>query len=461
MIPGVLALLGPIGVAFLVLLRPGFSGPLLRVNAALSVGLGLGTAFCVHFLGLVLGFTGWQLLVADAALLLGLAGLFLGLVGQQRHGQDALALPQEPRSAWATAARVIFLVLLLGGLYRFALDCWASPHGDWDAWAIWNLRARFLFRAGDSWRAAFSPLLPWSHPDYPLLVPVTVVRAWLHDGHETTLIPQLVAGLFTFGTVGLLVAAVTLLRGPTQGYLASCILLGTVGFIDLGSAQYADVPLAYFLLAVAVLLALHDRGQGTITLPVLAGFVTGLAAWTKNEGQLFAVVVVAVRIVALFRTAGAPACCREMGAFFLGLLPPLALLVSFKLLLAPPSDLIAAQSWATTLPKLTDGGRYLLILGTFAGQLALLGPAAIPVLVGYFLLLGRCCDAPLRRSAGQLFLVLALMLAGYFVVYLTSPWDNVAIHLGTSLDRLLLQLWPTALFTFFLLVASPLSPGEP
>jgi hypothetical protein len=457
MIPGVLALLGPIGVAFLALLRLGFSGPLLPVNAALSVGLGLGTAFCVHFLGLVLGFAGWQLLVADAALLLGLAGLFLGLVGQQRA---ALALPGEPLSAWTTGARVIFLVLLLGGVYRFVLDCWGSPHGDWDAWAIWNLRARFLFRAGDSWRETFSPFLLWSHPDYPLLVPVTVARAWLHDGHETTVIPQLVAGLFTFGTVGLLVAAVTLLRGPLQGYLAGCVLLGTVGFIDLGSAQYADVPLAYFLLAVAVLLALHDRQQGPITLPVLAGFMTGLAAWTKNEGQLFAIVVVGVRVVTILRTAGVRACCREMGAFFLGLLLPLALLVSFKLLLAPPSDLIAAQSWATTLPKLTDGGRYLLILGTFAGQLALLGPAAIPVLVGYFLLLGRCRATPLRCSAGQLFLVLALMLAGYFVVYLTSPWDNVAIHLGTSLDRLLLQLWPTALFAFFLLVASPLSPGE-
>ncbi len=31
----------------------------------------------------------------------------------------------------------------------------ASPHGEWDAWAIWNQHARFLFRGGgsDAWRA--------------------------------------------------------------------------------------------------------------------------------------------------------------------------------------------------------------------------------------------------------------------------------------------------------------------
>jgi hypothetical protein len=49
---------------------------------------------------------------------------------------------------------------------------------------------------------------------------------------------------------------------------------------------------------------------------------------------------------------------------------------------------------------------------------------------------------------------LGLTLAGYAFVYLTTPQD-LAWHLRTSLHRLLLQLWPSALFVFFLLVKTP------
>src|SRR5207237_5909321 len=37
----------------------------------------------------------------------------------------------------------------------------AAPHGAWDAWAIWNLRARFLFLGGVHWRDAFSKAIDW------------------------------------------------------------------------------------------------------------------------------------------------------------------------------------------------------------------------------------------------------------------------------------------------------------
>ena len=49
--------------------------------------------------------------------------------------------------------------------------------------------------------------------------------------------------------------------------------------------------------------------------------------------------------------------------------------------------------------------------------------------------------------------MLALMLAGYFVVCLTTP-VKLAFHLQTSLSRLLLQLWPSAVFVFFTVQAA-------
>ena len=44
--------------------------------------------------------------------------------------------------------------------------------------------------------------------------------------------------------------------------------------------------------------------------------------------------------------------------------------------------------------------------------------------------------------------VLGIVLLGYYIVYLTTPWI-LEDHLRSSLDRLLIQLWPS-----FLLVVS-------
>lgn len=415
-----LALLGPV-LVFLALRWRGAQGRTL-FDAALAVGLGLGATGCAHYVALVTGLPilPWEVLALLGAVVVGRAAL-------------PVASP-EPIPHWVV---VTVGVLLVCALYRFVVGCWASPEGDWDAWAIWNLRARFLHRGGDAWAETFSPLIPWSHPDYPLLVPLTVARGWSFAG-ETPLVPQCVGGLFTFGTVALLVATLTLLRGATQGLLAGCVLLGTVGFIDLGHAQYADVPLGYYLLATASVLVLHDRHPSRGLL-VLAGFLAGCAAWTKNEGALFVVAVVGVRLLSAR---------RDVPALLLGLLLPLALLAHFKLTLAPPNDLVAEASRPALFARLSDLWRYLEIAGWFVQYLLLLGPGAIVVLFAYGLLVGWRQDS----SAVRVGLVLAVMLAGYFVVYLNSPWESVAQHIATSLDRLLLQLLPMALLGFFLVV---------
>ena len=51
-------------------------------------------------------------------------------------------------------------------------------------------------------------------------------------------------------------------------------------------------------------------------------------------------------------------------------------------------------------------------------------------------------------------LLIVLMLGGYFMVYVFSPYDSVQGYIGGSLDRLYLQLWPACLF---ILATVPLS----
>src|SRR5678816_2584801 len=68
------------------------------------------------------------------------------------------------------------------------------------------------------------------------------------------------------------------------------ILLATTGFLTDGPWQYADVPLAfYYLAAFATLLLADAESRGRIV--AMAGLAAGFAAWTKDEGLLFALVL--------------------------------------------------------------------------------------------------------------------------------------------------------------------------
>jgi hypothetical protein len=51
-------------------------------------------------------------------------------------------------------------------------------------------------------------------------------------------------------------------------------------------------------------------------------------------------------------------------------------------------------------------------------------------------------------------LALLLQLFGYMFIYLLTPYD-LAWHVNTSIERLLLHLFPTGLFLFFYATKSP------
>ena len=249
-------------------------------------------------------------------------------------------------------------------------------------------------------------------------------------------------------------AGTALLRTPAQGCLAGIVLEATPYYVEITTAQYADVPLAFYFLASVLLFELYDRADvKSFRLPLLAGLLTGMAAWTKNEGQLFLVATLLARGVAALR-GGAPWRTRgaEWLAFAAGLAPLLACLAYFKLRVALPNDLVKGQSLSATWERITTPRRYdVIAVGALAaaGRLLLGAGAALPL---YAFLLGRAPKPP--RQGWHSAMVLAVMLIGYALVYLTTPHD-VGWHVGSSADRLLLQLWPTALLLFFLRVAAP------
>jgi hypothetical protein len=419
------------------------------LHLALAMGLAPGLTSCLWFVWLAwLGMPGRGYLGAEAGLLLLTAAAW-------RRWLEPRPFPATASAARPALMRVAALVLTLLGLsalVSFTANSLTHPHGSWDAVSIWNLHARFLSAGGDRWIDFFRHGACGWHGDYPLLLPATVARLASVAGALRPSAGVLVGFWFALATVLLCAATVGCVRGTNQALLAAIALLGTSFFVQQSSNQYADVPLAWCMLAAVSALVLHDETGGSAAgWLVLAGAATGLAAWTKNEGMSFVLVIVALRTIAAVRRRDA---LRGALLFAAGLLPILLVVAYFKLALAPANDLVTGQGLRATSARLLDAGRYVQISAALIAALPRMLKGLLFVLPAYFALMGTT-DARRGRSGARLALtVYALMLVSYFAVYVVTPYD-LAWHLETSARRLLLQLWPGALVGFFLLVAAP------
>ena len=258
-----------------------------------------------------------------------------------------------------------------------------------------------------------------------------------------------------------MVTAVAAERRWSLGLLAGMVLLGTVRLLRWGALQYADVPLAFFFLATVWLLSCHDErrtaraGLASTGILALAGLMLGLAAWTKNEGLLFSAAVLVVRGTLLTAQLGWRQSLRESLLVLAGAVPLLLVVLLFKSQARATNDLVAGLGLTATTGRLLDPARHLTICRAFIGggfQVAHIFAAIIPLCV---LLLGRRNPTTADRlSFGFVVGVLGLMLGAYFTAYLTTPYE-LNWHLSTSVDRLLVQLWPLSVLAIFRQLRAP------
>lgn len=448
--------------------REARAGADLLLRVALAVGFGLGIVSLIFFLSLLFHFD--HLLIADFAV----SAILLMICFLLRRKSAGSQTPTSHQAGAPSASllnrtmTIAFVLTLVGALYSAVMRMLANPHGEgWDAFAIWNLHARFLFRGGANWRDGFTALLPGSHPDYPLLLPAAVAHFWKFLGYESTAVPAAIGFLFTFSTVGMLSAALSILRGRTAALLGAIALLATPSFIEQGTAQYADVPLSFFMLATIVLLIFHsdqarkDSSRPHSGLLALAGIAVGFAAWTKNEGLLFLCALLIARglMAALNRTRSQghsevrATAFRQLATLIIAAAPLLLLIACFKHSIAPQSELFPDS---VALHKLLDPARYWAIVKWYCKGFFLFGRWLIPgtlLLVGLWFVAGRE-DRKCEPAFSAAVLSLLLTLAGFFAIYLITPYD-LYWHLRFSLYRLILQLWPSTIFLYFLKVKLP------
>lgn len=425
-----------------------------RLKLALSPAFGLGLSSCIFSVSLFV--------IGEATLLTGLVEclLLLGLVAVSRRRSigQLIAVEEEKTldldwTKWTVGLAVALAVLISISLIGYVYQNIAFPNGSSDAVSIWNGRALSVFTSGQSWPKSLANDCAF-HPDYPLLIPGAVARLWTALGDANPYVPGVIAGIFYFSLLATVFVGMRQLRGLEVGLIFTVFMLASTEVTYVSARQLADVPLAFYWLSTLLFFALQDKNLNTERYSMLAGVSAGLGGWTKNEGVLFLVAVVVVRALVVWRARGREIFLKQGGSFFLGALPFVLLLITFKIVYAPSNDLVAGQS-AQVLEQLTDVSRHSLIFSELGDTLLYFSNEKISFpgfLLAYLLAVGISKNLN-KVSFFSVVGTITLVSAGYWYVYLTTPW-SLAWHLRTSLSRLLVQLWPCILFAFVLLIQS-------
>ncbi|QRQ99800.1 hypothetical protein [Dyadobacter sandarakinus] len=319
------------------------------------------------------------------------------------------------------------IVVIVSLLATIRLIKFSHHWGDWDAWAIWNVHGKFLAYS-EHWTNMFSPHLASSHPDYPLMLPTLLALGFKSFGVESAIVPLILACVIFCGIIAATYYHLTQTRGFIVGIGAVTILLLDKDFVRIAASQYSDTLLAFFIL-VSLILYQQRSFSGRLNY-ILLGFLVGSCVWIKNEGQLYFLIFTLFFILYERKWIGTK-------WYFVGALVPIAVLVHFKLYLAPSNDIFNHNRDLSVFHLVTDVQRYIIISKTM-----------ILTLLKYYwviLLLSAICIFTRKQILNNFsLLVLTALLLGYCAVYLITP-NDLQWHLNQSIDRLIHHVYPSLL----------------
>lgn len=277
------------------------------------------------------------------------------------------------------------------------------PSGQYDAVVFWNVKARYIAQSGDPSLVFRLPFV--AHTDYPPLVPMLVGFGWQVFGYYP-LVPIIIHGAF--------LAGMTVILGLSLPFALA--LIATITAAPFAAQQYADLPLAFFVMAAFS----AYRWQRS---DMLIGLLFGLAFLTKNEGILLT--GCALVVITLERR-------RIPFGILAGLSIPALALILFRMFVATaPNDLMSSDG---IFERLFDLDRYAIIFRYAWDHLFQWRLSALIVIL-------IVAGAYRRRVDRTLMGFVMLAVIGYTLIYALTPHD-LDWHLSTSFDRLVLHLFP-------------------
>jgi len=379
-------------------------------------------------LGLIINFTLLFLLPLHLSclmiFLLGSAALVYLLIKRKTRSRDRLKM-----LSFRSAMVVVFFLLIL-------LSTLAYPIQAWDARSIWFAHSKIIFFENSIWNGEVwsSPSMIFSHADYPKLVSALSAQIAFGLGFWNEYFPLisivvmvtlLFSGFAYFMTfrissailiVPFLMSGDYLVNGYMDGLLA---LSAALCLLNIDSAADSRRPESYYSAAIGLALNPMLKNEGMLISAILAIY---MIVRTKDHIWSFLL--------------SAP---RRHVTFTVILILPIVLWSVEKALLGLQNDLgLFSDAFLARVFLRWDEAALIPLVGEFF-KVEMFTSAIGSLVVLLSINAGlRAFKKEPQSSRGFAVFALAGVFCGVMaVIYLGTPWD-LAWHLNTSLDRVLL-----------------------
>lgn len=368
------------------------------VGEGLLVGLGV----CAALLCVV----PWSRVVVVLLMLIALAA------AQRSWVLRAKTVIGRARWRWDALPFYAFAIVVLAGYALYATN---APPPEFDYLADWGLKARAFFEVrGIDWQLLGRAIARDTHPDYPLLLPLTydfvaVLRggwsdAWLGALHVA------------FAAALLLVIHATALE-ETRSRVAAAFI--TAALVPLAATPWIGMAEGPFIAYATAALLLIRRGNVT-----LGAVLLGLAASTKNEG----LTLIAAAVIGLV--------CARRARDIIRLWPAAAIPLPWiivRSLRQFPTDIATGGVFARVAAHLRDPRPLIdALMSASLGKPLFWIALAIGIVIA---------SRTLATRERFVMVTLLVQFACYVGAYVATPYD-VAWHVTYSWERLVAHLTP-------------------
>ncbi len=392
----------------------------------------------------------WLFGCGAVSLLLFLGGIFmtglplqllvtLGCVGLAFSGWKAKAgspwvVPKPANKLeWFLSALIVFGVLTM-----FLAS--AQHTLGWDGLLNWEIKARYAFLSGGVLPSAYyrDAARVFSHPEYPLLIPMTETWLYLWMGEANQFWVKTIFPLFYAAGAILLALVGSRMAGRRWPGLAVTALLVLVPFLTNGTGGvvvgYADFPLGVVYLAVIGYLLTSLKQDDARSFRVYAAAMA-LLPWMKREGIVLWLVAAFCGAIVLWQRRGKP------GAW-LSLVAGVAVLIGWRVYL---HVVHAVESHDFLTPDWTMLRTNFYRVGPVFREVFMEMSRASDWSFFWWIVLAAFGTLAFRaRHVGTFLLSLGVFapIALFGCSYVFSAWPDYLAHMSTSFPRLLLQIMP-------------------
>ncbi len=410
------------------------------MHLCLGMGLGLAINGEITFISFLLlkQFNPYFVIIFNTAIVIILAWLQLYNRRQLKQRQNHIQYKQILKNKKQITDFIILSIIILIPLY---LEAKHYPYGGWDAWSVWNLKARFLFLAKKNWQDIFSPILWRSSPHYPILLPLINIWGWSLLSQPSSITPAITASIFTFITIGLLFSMLKPYINHILLYLTVFATTTNPLFLKLACSQYCDIVFGYYLLATISCLIMAKQTKKT-SFCLLTGLFTGILSFTKPEGLVSAGILLLLYIPYLvYQNKSYSIYIKKITVKFIAGLSITSMIPAIFYIVYAPAN-ITFENKISSMNLLDILFRIRAIFYSYFMKLININQWHGLLLFLFILLITNQ-----KKASDQYIIIIPIYLIIYTIItsfyYFINTYFEINWWLGVTLDRIIFALLPT------------------